>query len=248
MMPDRIVCFKWTPHQGYRSTFNGDAVNVLRAMLARHYSHTHTLVCFTDDATGIDSRVDVRPLWSDLSNIPSPHGGKNPSCYRRLRLYAADAAEIVCSQRFVMMDLDTVITGSLDALFDCPEEFRIYGDTNPRTHYNGSLVLMTAGSRRQVWEQFNPHTSPHLAKRSGQFGSDQGWIGYCLGGNERKFTKADGVYSMRNDIKPPYGDGRLPANARLVVFHGNVDPWMPGVAARWPWIGQHYHAQEVVAA
>src|SRR5207253_6395966 len=142
MTPISICCFKWKPADGYRSQFGATAVNVLRAMVARHLPHPHRFICFTDDPIGIDPRVEVVPLWDDFSHLPSPHGGKNPSCYRRLRMFRPDIVDIV-GPRFVTMDLDCVITRDLTPLFDRPEDFMMWGDTNPQpgSHYNGSMLL-----------------------------------------------------------------------------------------------------------
>jgi hypothetical protein len=240
-----FVCFKWKSPQGYRSTFGPQAVNTLRAMVDRHYRGAHEFVCITDDPTGIDGDIRIVPLWNDFADLPSPHGGKNPSCYRRLKMYAPEAADII-GPRFVAMDLDVVITGPLNPLFDRPEDFVIWGDTNPQpgSHYNGSLVLMTAGARKQVWERFDPVESPKASLKAKCWGSDQGWISYCLGPGETKWTKADGVYSYRNHINTT--GGQLPANARLVVFHGSQDPWSEK-SKRLPWVREHYVGQRVEA-
>lgn len=220
--PLTVCCFKWKPFAGYRSTYAPETVNTLRAMVARHYQKPHEFVCVTDDPSGIHPDVRIVPLWQDHANIPNPHGQKNPSCYRRLKLFSREAAALI-GPRFVAMDLDCVVTGNLEPVFDRPEDFVIYGDTNPKTHYNGSLLLMTAGSRPQVWERFDPKTSPTQARQAGFFGSDQAWVSFCLGGQEAKWTKRDGVYSFRNDIRT--NGGTLPKDARLVIFHGAQDPW-----------------------
>lgn len=239
MKPTAVVTFKWTPARGYRSTFGPEAVNVLRAMVARHYPHPHRFICFTDDAEGLDPRVEALPLWTDFADLPSPHGGKNPSCYRRLKLFQADMAQVI-GPRFVSLDLDCVISRDLTPLWDRPEDFVMWGDTNPMpgSHYNGSMVLMTAGARRQVWDRFDPLTSPGQAKRAGCWGSDQGWISYCLGPGEQRWTKDDGVYSFRNHLRSV--TTRLPENARIVFFHGSTDPWTPGIGEQFPWIAQHW--------
>lgn len=239
-----VVTFKWAPIRGYRTTFGPADVNLLRAMVARHYPKPHRFICVTDDPAGLDARIEVLPLWSDYAALPSPHGGKNPSCYRRLRLFAADAVDLV-GPRFVMLDLDCVVTGDLTSLFDRPVDFAMYGDTHPTTHYNGSLVLMTAGARRQVWETFDPHASPQAALRAKQYGSDQGWISYCLGPGEHKFGKADGVYSFRNDLRT--NPHTLPANAKLVVFHGAIKP-SSREAQDLDWVRRHYVLDREVAA
>ena len=231
-----VVCFKWRPRGGYRSHFTAETVNTLRDMVARHYPAPHRFSCVTDDARGLDEGIRAIPLWRDHADLPSPHGGNNPSCYRRLKLFSREAAEIIGS-RFVCLDLDCVITGDLRPVWDRPEPFVIWGDTNPRTHYNGSMWLLTAGARAQVWETFDADKSPRRSKAAGQFGSDQGWISACLGGGEATWNKADGVYSYRVHLKA--GKAPLPESARIVFFHGHVDPWSPA-AQSVGWVREHY--------
>lgn len=236
MTPLTIVCWRWTPAPGYRSAYLPQTVNVLRRMVQRHYPTPHRFLCVTDDPAGLDPAIEIVPLWDDFAHVPSPHGKKNPSCYRRLRAFSPDIADVF-GPRFVSLDLDCVITGDLRPLWERPEAIVMYGDTNPKTHYNGSMLLMTAGARPQVWDRFDPQHSPQLSKNAGCFGSDQGWISYCLGPGEAKWSRADGVYSFRNDIKQ--NPDRLPANARIVMFHGNEDPW--GIQAHGlDWVRQHW--------
>ncbi len=217
-----VVCWKWKPPPGYRSTFLGTHVNVLRSMVARHYRIPHRFVCVTDDPAGIDqSSIEIVKLWEDYSRLPSPHGRHMPSCYRRLRMFSDDA-RFLFGDRFVSLDLDCVITADLSPLWDRPEDFVIWGDTNPRTPYNGSMMLMKAGSRSKVWTEFHPVRSPALAKKMGYYGSDQAWIGACLGRGEAIWGQADGVYSFRNHVRAM---GTLPRDARIVIFHGRHDPW-----------------------
>lgn len=231
-----IVSFKWRPHPGYRSQFGPETVNVLKRMVARHYQKPHRFICITDDSHGIDADVEVLPLWQDHSNLSNPHGVKHPSCYRRLRMFSPQIAELVGS-RFVMLDLDAVITSDVSPLWDRPEDFVIWGDTNPKTPYNGSMMLMTAGARKHVWERFDPQQSPRQAVRAGFFGSDQGWISYVLGKGEAKWTQSDGVYSWRNHVIP--NRGQLPPGARIVLFHGGTDPWSDK-AQRYEWVKRHW--------
>lgn len=247
MRPDTIVTFLWTPRPGYRSEFGPAQVNVVAAMVRRHYPHPHRFVCITDSPDGLDRSVEWVKAWNDYADVPSPHGGKNPSCYRRLRMYHPEIGDVL-GRRFVSLDLDCVITGDLTPLWDRPEDVVLWGDTNPQpgSHYNGSMQEILAGSRPRVWTEFNPHTSPDLALQAKSWGSDQGWLSYILGPHEAKWTKADGVYSYRNDIQR-HGN-RLPADARIVFFHGNKDPWMPDVQDVAPWVRQHYRADEAVPA
>lgn len=238
MTPLSVVCWKWASAPGYRSTFGPETVNVLRSMVARNYSDPHRFICVTDDAEGIDPSVEILPPWDDFRDVPSPHGGKNPSCYRRLRMFHPEIGQHF-GKRFVSMDLDTVITGDLRPVLNRPEAFVAWGDTNPRpgSHYNGSLMLMTAGARSQVWERFDPATSPKLSLRAGCWGSDQGWISYVLGKGEAKWSREDGVYSFRNHLQAAR---HLPDNCKIVFFHGKHDPWASDVQAKYPWVREHY--------
>jgi hypothetical protein len=106
------------------------------------------------------------------------------------------------------------------------------------------MCLMTAGSRSQVWTRFNPKTSPKESLRAGCWGSDQGWISYVLGPGEAKWGKRDGVYSFRNHLQ---GWQQLPPNAKMVIFHGAVDPWSEE-AQRLGWVQQHYRGEATCAA
>jgi hypothetical protein len=231
-----VCCWKWKGPASYRSQFSAEHVNVLRRMVARHYKAPHRFVCITDDAEGLDEQVEVVELWDDFADIPSPHGQGNPSCYRRLRAFAPDMAKVL-GKRFVWLDLDCVITGDLAPLFDRTEAFLSWGDTNPKNSVNGSMVMMTAGARREVYETFDPATSPELTRRVGHFGSDQAWISRCLGDKEARWGVRDGVYSYRVHLRPQRGV--LPANARVVFFHGQIDPWS-AEAQRLGWVRDNW--------
>lgn len=236
-MTDRlqVVAFKWrTP--GYRSQFRGAHVNVLRRMVARNYRKPHDFVCVTDDPRGIETGIRIVPLWPDHGRLQNPMGRHQPSCYRRLKLFSAEAEQII-GKRFIALDLDIVVTGDLAPIFDRTEDFVMWGDTHPRTFYNGSMMLMTAGARREVWDEFDPATSPAKAKAAGHFGSDQGWISYRLGRGQAMWGQAEGIYSWR--VHLVQGQKPLPENARVVIFHGKQDPWGP-VAQRHAWVRENW--------
>lgn len=232
-----VVTFLWKPPAGYRSKFDGSHVDTLRRMVRRHLPLPHRFICITDDGSGIKEKdVEVFELWDDFANIPNPSGRKNPSCYRRLRLFAPDVARWI-GERFVVMDLDVVITGDLGPLFARRDDFIIWKSTTPGNFYNGSLWMMDAGARPHVWTHFDPLWSPRETKAARLYGSDQAWIAYALGGAESTWSAADGVYSMRNQIAA--SGGQLPENARLVFFHGRGDPWSSEMQ-RYPWVAKNY--------
>lgn len=235
MTPLTFVTFKWKPRNTYRSIFGPEAVIVLRNMLQRHYAKPHRFVCVTDDYTGLQG-IETFPLWNDHAEVPNPNGSHNPSCYRRLKLFAPEAQEWF-GDRVVCIDLDTVIVNDIAPLFDQDVDFKIWGESDfPKQWMNGSLWMLRTGSRPQVWSKFDPRTSPMKAKKAGARGSDQGWMSYVLGKHEAMWGREDGVYSFRKHIQPL---GHLPNDARIVMFHGRVDPWsyqgqaIPWVKANW---------------
>lgn len=237
----QVGCFKWRSPPGYRSKFEGDYVNILRNMVKRNLTIPHEFFCVTDDPTGIDSGVRVIPLWDQFCDIKSPHvsptGTVQPSCYRRLPLWGK-AAAVLIGRRMLLLDLDMVILKDITPIIDIPDDFKMWGDTAKNTPYNGSMVLMNAGARSQVLDTFDPIESPKKGRALGYIGSDQAWIGACLGPHEKKFGSKDGVYSYRNEIQPK--GGILPQNARVVIFHGHVDPWQPTTKSRHRWVREHY--------
>lgn len=207
-------------------------------MIARHYAKPYRFVCITDEPEAL-SGVETIRLWPDLSNLPSPIGHSYPSCYRRLKLFAPDAGETF-GQTVVSIDLDTVIVGDITPLFDRPEDFVIWGESDfpHTTPYCGSLWMLRTGTRTKVWTEFDAATSPKAAMKAGCRGSDQGFISYILGPGEATWTKKDGVYSFRKDLskRPNYA---LPADARVTCWHGKTDPWSHR-AQQIPWVLEHY--------
>lgn len=232
-----FLCWKWKSPQAYRSTFGPDSVHVLKRMIERHYHAPHRFVCVTDDTTGLEG-IETFRLWDDYANIPNPNGAHNPSCYRRLKVFAPEAGEWF-GERLVSMDLDTVIVGDITELFNRPEDFVIWGESDfPKSQwYNGSLWMLRTGTRTKVWTKFNPRHSPRIARKAGARGSDQGWFSYILGPHEATWGRTDGVYSYRKHIAPK--GNTLPADAKIVAFHGRVDPWsyvgqqIPFVKENW---------------
>jgi hypothetical protein len=231
-----VVCWKWTPQTNYRSKFNAEHVNTFARMVKRHFHAPHEIVCVTDNWKGIDESVRIVKIWDNWARIPSPHGGMNPSCYRRLKAFDSAMAHVL-GKRFISVDLDVVITGDVTPLWNRTEDFVIWGDQLKGTPYNGSMWLMTAGARHRVYAEFDPESSPQQTLRARLLGSDQAWISHVLGTGEATWTREDGVYAFRTDIRRNHM--QLPKNAKIVFFQGNVDPWHP-LAQKLPWVQEHY--------
>ena len=141
------------------------------------------------------------------------------------------------SDRFVSLDLDCVIVGRLEPLWERPEDFVIWESMVKGQPYNGSMWLHSPGTRSQVLTDFEPDTSPMQARKAGFIGSDQAWFSYKLPG-ERVWTKQDGVVSWNSHCRNR--GWALPAGARIVFFQGQESPWDTHVQDRAAWIKEHY--------
>lgn len=216
-----FVCWKWACDNGWRKPYLAAHVNALQAMLRKHVTIPHRLVCITDDPEGIE--CDTYPIWEAP---PVAVGDRRPNCFRRLRLFSEWALEL--GDRIVSIDLDCVIRKNIDHLFDGGADFRICeGRAAP---YNGSMWMVRPGAFPHLWGDFNPETvlSEIAATRRengrAYYGSDQAWISHKLPGMP-VWTQADGVYQYsllgarrRTEILDH-------SQASIVFFAGGIKPW-----------------------
>lgn len=234
-----VVTFKWEPtNPGFRSKYNGEHVNVLARMVARHYPEPHRFVCISDSDLGLSgTEVEFHGLWNDYKEIGAPQGQRNPSCYRRLKMFDAQYVRKHFGDRTVQLDLDAVILDDLRPLWNRPDPICLLKGTNPTVHYNGSMLLKDWDANEEVWTDFDPVKSPQITRDLGVFGSDQAWLSFRLGPNKATWSQEDGVYSFRNDIS---NNGmRKPDNARIVFFQGQHDPWDP-MPQKVEWIRENW--------
>lgn len=209
-----FVCYLW--HQsGYRWTYTAAHVNRWAAMVDDHYQGPHRIICISDRADGFGSGIEVMTLGQDRAALESPHGPGAPSCYRRLSVWARDAGEAL-GKRIVLMDIDCTIVASLAPLVDRPEPIVMTQDPLFPEQYNGGMLMLDAGARPDVLEDFDGEPSIRAARAAGYRGSDQAWLSYKLG-KQPAWTHHDGVVSYRK-----HGFNK---SARVVMFHGSPKPW-----------------------
>lgn len=233
-----IVCWKWRPldgklHHRKEIFFTAEHVNILQSMLKRNIKRDFQLFCITDDPEGIDPSVKTIPLWDDNRSL----GG----CFVRLKMFSSKMEDLI-GKDFFSIDLDTVIVSDITQLLEDTRrnhDFKMWGDTHPRTPYNGSFIYMKAGKRSKVWQTFNPLTSPSARLKHGYVGTDQAWIGVCLGEREAKWGTRDGIYSYRVHFKQQ-GRFNLNGDEKIIFFHGSSDPSKKDTQAQAGWIKQHW--------
>lgn len=208
--------------------FGVEDVAKLAAGVRRNLKQPHRFLCMTDrigrePIEGVGYR-QIRDL--ELTAIRG--------CFARLRMfdpYWQFLREIKEGERIACIDLDTVITGPLDPLFDRPEPFVIMqkGNASNPCPMNGALMMIRAGAHPEVWNDFSLDAAAKTAHY--EFPDDQGWIWAKLPSAAGWKCGVDsGVFVFRKpgwpsfDRKMKRGGDDLPNGARLVTFSGGRSP------------------------
>jgi hypothetical protein len=219
-----ITILTWLWEQpGGRTKFNMNHVAVWADMVKRNLKMPHQLACVTNFG-GLPKGVERIKPPGDFEDITSRRWGNGrPNCYRRLSMFRRDAAKIF-GERFVCMDLDCVVGDQLDPLFDRSDDLVLFKGTSQNRPYNGSMMLIRAGCRPQVYEDFTQATADESGDKF--CGSDQAWLAHRLGWKEKVWYERHGVYfygSLYNSLRKNHH--HRPANLRLLFFPGKMKPW-----------------------
>ena len=223
-----VVCIRWG------SAYGADYVNRLCRAVMRNVSRPTRFVAFTDPIDGLDAAVEARPI----PDIRLPEGLR-PGPWRKLALWAADLGGIEGDVLF--LDLDVLVTGSLDSFFD---------------HEPGKLVLLrnwTQGRREGIGNtsvvRFRAGSSAHLVA---DFEADAVPMSYHYDNEQIYVTREarqplgfwpqEWCPSFKHDLLPPWPrylmqPPALPRDARIVVFTGHP---RPDEALRGAWPGRWY--------
>lgn len=144
-------------------------------------------------------------------------------CFARLRMFDPkwqQAHGINPGDRIVQIDLDTVITGALDPLFDRPEPFVVMQGANAFNPcpMNGALQMLRAGAHPEVWSDFSFEAAAKTAHY--EFPDDQGWLWAKLPNAAGwKVGPEHGIYVYQKRGWPGgKSNSELPDGARLVTF------------------------------
>jgi hypothetical protein len=226
----RVLTWLWNQPAG-RTKFAAEHVNVWAAMVDRHLAMPHRIACVTDMPEGIDGGVEIIAPPGDFEDVEPSWGPTKPNCYRRLSMFRKDAADLF-GERFACMDLDCVVGAPLDPLFDRPEDLVLLKGSAPERPYNGSMMLIRAGCRPQVYDRFDQAGADASGERF--IGSDQAWLAHCLGWGEKTWSEKDGAFF--------YGPlwAQMPGRARVLFFPGKIKPWTLAQLRLHPFVTNNY--------
>lgn len=232
-----VVCWLWS-QPGYHTRYTPEHVAAWAKMIRKNLTLPHRLLCITDNPEALeDVDIETYPLWDEFGELKERRWDpvQRPQCYRRIKVFDPAMVEVL-GERFVSIDLDCVVTESLDELLGRADDFIICKSAMPSLNqYVGSMFMMDTGARPEVYYDF----CQDAVDRSRRWaGSDQAWIMERLGPDEATFDDADGVYSFRYNVH------RLPVdNMKLVFFNGEQNPWDYLVQQQHRWVREHYPIQ-----
>lgn len=202
----------------------------LRRGLKTHLQQEHRFVLISDRG----------PSYADHLAIPLHDYPllRTKGCFARLRLFDPGFQKwFKSTDRIVCIDLDVVVTGPLDPLFNRAENFVILHGANAVNPcpVNGSLWMLRPGYRPDVWSDFSLEAAQKVPFF--EFPDDQGWMHHKIPNAAAWHVGSrSGVYAFmkpgwpivtRTEIDKPGQqklDGGLPGDARLVVFPGWRSP------------------------
>jgi glutathione synthase/RimK-type ligase-like ATP-grasp enzyme len=244
-----IKVFTWLWRQTpQRHGFDVDKVNTWAKRFREHCTLDVELACVTDQPAGLAADVEAIPLPADFPTVDVRAWRERsgmPQCLRRLDLFRHDAAERYGADWLVSMDLDVTFHGaanSLDSLFAVGPQtppLHLYGATCSRSHYNGGLVMLRAGSRTDIFDGFMADPAGVASAAREKFiGSDQAVLSHLLGpAAVPTWTAAEGVFHFSPRFLREHAGGQSgpPPSLRMLFFPGNVKPWTRE-AGMWPWV------------
>lgn len=243
-MVQTVICMKWGTR--YPSTY----VNCLWSMIKRNTQRPTRLVCFTDDARGISPDISTAPLPAialpaRIAHLP----------WRKVALWADEVPGI--SGDVLFLDLDIVITGSIDVFFDYEPQSTfcvIENWTQPGSEIgNTSCYRFRVGAHPYIYEMMSDDPESVLAR----FRNSQTYISGTI--TEKTFWAPDWCVSFKHTLMPRWPLNLVKATplapgTKVVCFTGKPDPdeardgWMADVWYKQlykrvlptPWIAEHW--------
>lgn len=214
------------------SKYNMLYVERLHAGLCKHLKQPFRFLLMTDR----EREIALRP-GMERHAIKDPELTKIPGCFARLRMFDRGWQQNrKLDETVVCLDLDVVITGPLDKLFDRKEPIVFLKGANSINPcpFNGSVFLFQVGAHHELWNDFSLAAVSTIKQH--KFPDDQGWFWHKIPKAATwQVGRESGIYAFR---KPGWvRTDELPPDAKMVVFPGHRDPQQFNYLS---WIRQHW--------
>jgi hypothetical protein len=214
--PKQVICINWGTKYG------PPFINRLYAMAARNLTPPFRFVCFCDNPEGIRREVECFPLPELDFEVPSMKRGIWPKC----RLWSEKLGDLAGPVLF--LDLDLVITGSLDDFFTYGDPEDVIVARNPSNPLERlgqtSVYRFPVGKLHPLLEEFR-RAPREVAER---YRFEQRFVTRKAPGGV-KFWPRGWVRHFRLECRRPFPlnyfrPARLPQGAEIVIFPGGLHP------------------------
>ena len=222
MSKDRvIICMKWG------TLYPSSYVNVLYTACRANITGDFKFVCLTEDAEGLDPAIISYPI-PDLGLEPF-HWKKGG--WPKLAVFAQDFFGL--TGRALFIDLDTVITGSLDPFFDYNAPKMVAIDTGPTWGVGApdaaplagtGIFTFDLGAHSEILDYFMANRDAVVA----QHRIEQIYVQSMA--RDMAFWPADWVLSFKYHLRQPALVGLVKSpphpklENRVIAFHGEPRP------------------------
>ncbi|TRD16671.1 glycosyl transferase [Palleronia caenipelagi] len=212
----QIICINWGTKYGPRY------VNRLYAGVARNVTPPFRFVCFCDDPSGMRPEVETQPLPEIDYEIPRTRTGIWP----KSRLWGAKLGDL--SGPVLFLDLDVIVTGSLDPLFEYGAPEKVVLARNPSNLLEKlgqtSVFRFPVGGLLPLQERFK--ADPQAIAETYRY--EQRFVTREAPGGPEFYPRA-WVAHFRRDCRRIFPLNyllapKLPRDARVVLFAGHLTP------------------------
>lgn len=187
------------------------------------YHYNFELYCLTDQVK--------KNLPQGIFHIPIEHSWSG--WWSKIEVFSIDSDEM-----FLYMDLDTVITGNLEHMFEQSFDFCPIQDAFHRLRNNqrmgSGLFLFRPNSMRYIYEKFKDDPCKYMRNNYG----DGNFIEKQVDLNNCSFLQnvfSNEIFSFKADLcdppksRDPDNFIGLPKTSRIVFFHGEPRPDHPKI-------------------
>ena len=212
----QVICINWGTKYG------PDYVNRLYGMVARNITPPFTFTCFTDSEEGIRDEVDCQPLPEIAVEIPKTRRGIWP----KARLWGEKLGTLEGNVLF--LDLDLVVTGSLDRFFTYGGPDKVIMARNPVRPLERlgqtSVYRFPVGKMKPMQDMFCANPTEIAEK----YVWEQRFVTRNAPGGV-EFFPSSYVRHFRHHCAPPFPINflvapRLPRDTSVVIFPGALNP------------------------
>ncbi len=231
MQTVNVLCIKWGTKYG------PEYVNKLYSMVSRNLSRPFRFVCLTDDAAGIDPKIEVKDIpkvgFADFDErLPwaRAHG------WLKVTSFADPLYDLSGPTLFI--DLDVVIVDSIDCFFEPDGEFRVIKEWDKTDETgNTSVYRFTIGAHADLIDNLKANKDRILK----QVRNEQEYVtGTLAAQGKLQYWPKEWCVSFKRHCMPRgimswFRPATIPPGAKIIAFHGKPNPHdvIAGRSGKW---------------